>query len=125
MNHVVSKTQITREIPEPLAAKEKPTTFYNYGLDVAIWLTTPSSRPPLNYLASIPVLMHLISLIQLVQYLVVCRVQGITPGDLRGLMSGATGHSRGMVSALAIATSSSFNDLTTNAPFEDSRLSLW
>jgi fatty acid synthase subunit alpha len=56
----------------------------------------------------------LIGLTHLVQYLVVCRVSGITPGQLRDRISGATGHSQGVVSAVPVAASTSFESFTEN-----------
>lgn len=49
--------------------------------------------------------MPLIGATQLAQYLVSCRVTDITPGQMRALFKGATGHSQGIISAVAIASS--------------------
>ncbi|KAK2463415.1 hypothetical protein APHAL10511_004501 [Amanita phalloides] len=106
---------ITHEVLEPLAKKEDATAFYTYGFDVISWLCNPDSRPPVHYLASIPISFPLIGLTQLVQYLIVCRVEGMTPGDMCEAMSGATGHSQGIVSAVAVAASETFDDLAVNA----------
>ncbi|KAF8638240.1 hypothetical protein AX17_002262 [Amanita inopinata Kibby_2008] len=106
---------VTREVLQPLAIKEAASAFYVHGLDVIAWLSDPTSRPPVHYLASVPVSLPLIGLTQLAQYLVACRVEKLTPGDLRDRVSGATGHSQGIVSAVAIAASSSFDDFMDNA----------
>ncbi|PFH52946.1 hypothetical protein AMATHDRAFT_138867 [Amanita thiersii Skay4041] len=108
-------TIISRDVLEPLAKKNDTSASYVHGLDVITWLSNPASRPPLSYLASVPVSFPLIGLTQLVQYLVVCRVSGLTPGELRAYISGVTGHSQGIVSAVAIAASESFESLTSNA----------
>ncbi|KAF8162343.1 hypothetical protein BJ912DRAFT_935489 [Pholiota molesta] len=55
----------------PLAEEESESTFYTSGLDVVSWLPGAISRPPVTYLASVPVSFPLIGLTQLAQYLVV------------------------------------------------------
>ncbi|EEB93555.1 hypothetical protein MPER_07767, partial [Moniliophthora perniciosa FA553] len=74
----------------------------------------PSPRPSKPYLASIPVSLPLIGVTQLVQYLVVCHVVGLTPGELSDRVKGATGHSQGVVSAVAISASTSFESFIEN-----------
>lgn len=106
---------ITNEILKPLTATREATSFYAHGLDVISWLTGATPRPSTAYLASIPISLPLIGLTQLVQYLIVCRVSGLTPGDLRSRIAGATGHSQGVVSAVAIAASTTFESFTQNA----------
>jgi len=108
-------TSITNEILVPLVLSREACSFYNYGMDVASWLSGTSPRPPVAYLASIPVSLPLIGLTQLVQYLVICRVSGFTPGELRDHIAGATGHSQGVVSAIAISASTSFESFDINA----------
>ena len=108
-------TSITNEILVPLVVSREACSFYNYGMDVASWLSGTSPRPPVAYLASIPVSLPLIGLTQLVQYLVICRVSGFTPGELRDHIAGATGHSQGVVSAIAISASTSFESFDINA----------
>jgi hypothetical protein len=59
---------------------------------------------------SIPISFPLIGLTQLVQYLVVCHVANLTPGKFHSRLSGATGHSQGIVSAVVIAASGTFEE---------------
>jgi fatty acid synthase subunit alpha len=106
---------VTQEVLVPLAAEQQTTTYYTYGLDVITWLSRATPRPSIAYLASVPVSFPLIGLTQLVQYLVVCKVAGLTPGELRARIVGATGHSQGIVSAVAIAASATFESFTENA----------
>jgi fatty acid synthase subunit alpha len=110
-------TQATEEILKPLASKAKKDgfTFYSCGLDVLGWLNSSVARPPLEYFASIPISFPLIGPTQLVQYLVFCQVSRLTPGQLRNLVHGATSHSQGLVSAVAIAASTSFESFTVNS----------
>lgn len=106
---------VTDEVLVPLAAEQDATTYYTYGLDVVAWLTGATPRPSTAYLASVPVSFPLIGLTQLVQYLVVCKVAGLTPAELRSRIVGATGHSQGIISAVAIAASGTFESFTENA----------
>lgn len=107
-------TALTQEVLIPLAAASQSTTFYAYGLDVISWLNDASSRPPVSYLASVPVSFPLIGLTQLVQYLVACRVAKVTPEELRSRFKGATGHSQGLISAVCIAASSTYQSFFEN-----------
>ena len=67
----------------PLAAEEEAATHYKFGLDVVSWLSDAAARPAVPYLASVPISFPLIGLTQLVQYLVVCPIANLTPGELR------------------------------------------
>jgi fatty acid synthase subunit alpha len=67
-----------------------------FGFDVVSWLSGTTACPTVPHPASgshFPISFPLIELTQLVQYLVVCHVANLTPGELRGRLSGATGHS--------------------------------
>ncbi|KAI0685962.1 fatty acid synthase [Cytidiella melzeri] len=107
-------TAVTTSVFLPLSAAYASTNYYSHGLDVLSWLTGAAERPPVAYLASIPISYPLIALTQLVQYLVVCRVANLTPGELRKRLAGATGHSQGLGSAIAIAASSSHESFIKN-----------
>lgn len=107
--------KITLDVLIPLTAQSSQPTYYSHGMDVASWLAGRFPRPSISYLASVPLSLPLIGLTQLTQYLVACRVANITPGELRDRIAGATGHSQGVVSAVAIAASDSFESFETNA----------
>ncbi|KAL4066936.1 hypothetical protein J3A83DRAFT_4165578 [Scleroderma citrinum] len=107
-------TAITNEILIPLSTAHAASGYYNYGMDVASWLSQSVARPSTTYLASIPMSLPLIGLTQLIQYLVVCRVSGQTPGELRDRLDGTTGHSQGVVSAVAISASSTYESFDVN-----------
>ena len=106
---------VTRDILVPLAEQEEESTFYTFGLDVASWLADSTSRPTVAYLASVPISFPLIGLTQLVQYLITCHVAGLTPGELRSRIAGVTGHSQGIVSAVAVSASATFDEFTENS----------
>lgn len=44
-----------------------------------------------------------------------CKVADLTPGEMRSLFKGATGHSQGVISAVCIAASGSFESFDINA----------
>ena len=79
------------------------------------WLSGAAARPAVPYLASVPILFPLIGLTQLVQYFIVCHITNLTPGELRSRLSGATGHSQGIVSAVVIAASGTFEEFVDNS----------
>ncbi|KAF9513944.1 hypothetical protein BS47DRAFT_1276679, partial [Hydnum rufescens UP504] len=66
------------------------------------------------YLVSVPISFSLIGLMRLVQYLVTARVSNLSPGELGSVIQGTTGHTQGMVSAVAIAASTTSDSYTTN-----------
>lgn len=106
---------VTEDVLVPLATEHEAFSFYTFGLDVVSWLSGETSRPSVAYLASVPVSLPLIGLTQLVQYLVVCRVSGLSPGEFRSRIAGATGHSQGIVAAVAVAASGTFEEFTNNS----------
>lgn len=89
--------------------------YYAHGLDVISWLDGTAPLPPVEYFASVPLSMALIGLTQLVQYLIVCKASDLTPGEMRSRFTGATGHSQGIVSAVAIASSDSYDSFDVNS----------
>ncbi|KAF9532470.1 fatty acid synthase [Crepidotus variabilis] len=106
---------VTSEILVPLAEEEEDSSAYTFGLNVASWLSGKIDRPAVSYLASVPVSLPLIGLTQLIQYLVVCHVANLTPGEIRSRIAGATGHSQGILSAVVISASSTFEEFTENS----------
>ncbi|ODO06611.1 hypothetical protein I350_03968 [Cryptococcus amylolentus CBS 6273] len=89
-------------------------TYYSSGLDVLSWLDGSAPRPSVEYLGSIPLSMPLIGVTQLAQYVVSCRVADLSPADMRDIFKGATGHSQGVISAVAVASSNSWSSLYEN-----------
>lgn len=107
---------ITDEVLLPLSDKAEIDgfTYYSQGLDLISWLDGTLKHPSEEYLASVPLSLPLIGVTQLVQYIVACRITDLTPGQMRSAFNGATGHSQGIVSAVAIASSDSWDQLETN-----------
>ena len=104
---------ITDELFAPLV-RSSPFS-YDHGLDVLSWLSGSAPRPPVSYLASVAVSFPLIGLTQLTQYLVTFKVADVTPGEMLSQISGATGHSQGIVSAVAISASSTYEQYVLNS----------
>jgi fatty acid synthase subunit beta len=71
--------------------------------------------PAVTYLTLIPISFPLIGLNQLVQYLVICHVANLTPGELRSRLSGAMDHSQDIVFAITIAASGTFEEFADNS----------
>ncbi|KAH3679792.1 hypothetical protein WICPIJ_008526 [Wickerhamomyces pijperi] len=83
--------------------------IYTQGFDLINWLENAEQTPSTQYLLSIPVSCPLICVIQLAHYAISARVLGMTPGEFRSYLSGATGHSQGLTTALAIAEADSWD----------------
>ena len=90
---------------QALSRESQVEKLYSKGLDVMRWLHNKDAQPDTDYLVSAPVSFPLIGLTQLAHYVVTCRVLGTHPGNVRERLSGATGHSQGVVTAAAIAAS--------------------
>ena len=103
------------EVLKPLTSTSQDTSFYEHGMDVISWLTEATPRPPVAYLASVPVSFPLIGLTQFTQYLVAARVSGLSPAELSARFSGASGHSQGLVTAIAISSSKDDASFVDNA----------
>lgn len=103
---------------QKLARDSRAEKLYPKGLDILRWLENRDAEPDIDYLVSAPVSFPLIGLTQLAHYVVTCRVLGTHPGHVRDRFAGATGHSQGVVTAAAIAASSSwqtFDKAASNA----------
>lgn len=91
------------ELLQNLSLDPRAEKLYAKGLDVMTWLHSPDATPDADYLISAPVSFPLIGLVQLCHYQVLGKGLGLHPGILRDRISGATGHSQGVVVAAATA----------------------
>ncbi|VVT56943.1 uncharacterized protein SAPINGB_P005430 [Magnusiomyces paraingens] len=89
--------------------------IYTNGFDIMKWLKSPESTPDVDYLVFAPVSVPIIGIIQLAHFAITSKVLGKTPGELRKYFSGATGHSQGLISALAIGSSESWESFEEEA----------
>ncbi|KAL4747879.1 hypothetical protein BDW72DRAFT_206089 [Aspergillus terricola var. indicus] len=98
-----------------LAVDDRVKDIFPHGLVVETWLSDPDTRPRTEYLTTAAVSLPLIAVSQLVQYAVACINLDVSPGELGGLLSGASGHSQGVVVAAFIAAADSWDDFYTAA----------
>lgn len=91
---------------QTLSVDPRVQKLYAKGLDIMSWLHTPDATPDADYLISAPVSLPLIGLVQLCHYQVLGKGLGLHPGILRDRISGASGHSQGIVVAAATAAAS-------------------
>ncbi|OIW28344.1 beta subunit of fatty acid synthase [Coniochaeta ligniaria NRRL 30616] len=96
------------ELLQNLSNHPSAEKLFPKGLDVMAWLQDPEATPDVDYLVSAPVSFPLIGLVQLAHYQVTCKALGLHPGILRERISGATGHSQGVVMAAAVAAADSW-----------------
>jgi hypothetical protein len=78
------------DVFEPLVTVRQDTSFYSHSMNVVGWLSGANSHPSIVYLASDPISSPLISITELVQYLVVCRISDLALGELRERIADAT-----------------------------------
>ena len=83
--------------------------IYSRGLDLMAWLRNSDEEPEADYLITAPVSFPLIGLLQLAQYSLTCRLLGADPQGLRDSFVGSSGHSQGVVVALAISCACSWD----------------
>ncbi|SCW01843.1 LAFE_0E08482g1_1 [Lachancea fermentati] len=96
------------KLAELVRSTDDTEKVYTEGFDLIEWLERPEKTPDNAYLLSIPISCPLIGVIQLVHYAVTARLLGFTPGELRSHLVGATGHSQGLATAVAIAEADSW-----------------
>jgi hypothetical protein len=70
------------DVLKPFVTVRQDTSFYSHSMNVVGWLSGANSHPSIVYLASVPISSPLISITELVQYLVVCRISDLTLGEL-------------------------------------------
>ena len=80
------------------------------GLNVLDWMKDENKVPSSHYLISAPVSMPLIGLTQLLQYAVSLKTMGLNPGDMAKLLKGASGHSQGVLPAVVVAGSTTWDE---------------
>lgn len=86
--------------------------------DLLDWLENPENAPKKSVMASAPISFPINGLIGLCHYCISCGLFGWTPGQMRRFFAGATGHSQGIVAAVVMAASDSwecFNSVSADA----------
>lgn len=100
--------KVAAKLTSLVKTTENVDKIYTQGFDILTWLKSPDRTPDQDYLLSVPVSCPLICIIQLAHYAVTCKTLGVSPGEFRDHLVGATGHSQGLVTAVAIASSDSW-----------------
>ncbi|PWY73494.1 fatty acid synthase subunit beta [Aspergillus eucalypticola CBS 122712] len=113
--HLASLMSLMSETLVRLAADDQFKEIFLHGLDVQAWLAAPDTRPPIDYLTTAAVSLPLIAVSQLVQYAVACINLGVTPGEMRQYLYGASGHSQGVVVAAFLAAVTTWDSFYTAA----------
>ncbi|OHE96347.1 chain elongation-2 [Colletotrichum orchidophilum] len=83
------------------------------SISVLEWLRRPNTAPADMTTPSIS--FPLIGLVQLSRFAVVCHALGLTPGQYLASFRGLSGHSQGVITAAAIASSDSWESFYSNA----------
>ncbi|KAL9609772.1 MAG: hypothetical protein Q9167_005484 [Letrouitia subvulpina] len=84
--------------------------FYeSYGFDLKKWLQDPDTMPSSAYVASAPISFPVIGLISLSHFCITCKSLNKSPGAIRDLLRGVTGHSQGIIAAAAVSRSDSWD----------------
>ncbi|KAL2831660.1 acyl transferase domain-containing protein [Aspergillus pseudoustus] len=93
-----------------LSTRREFTSYYRgRRLDLKAWITDPTQTPDLEFISSAPVSVPVIGALSLARYCVACCVMGLGPGELRSLLHATTGHSQGLLAAIAISISDSWD----------------
>ncbi|OBA21038.1 beta subunit of fatty acid synthase [Metschnikowia bicuspidata var. bicuspidata NRRL YB-4993] len=107
--------RVAHRLSDLVKTTENVDKIYTQGFDIMAWLKSPDQTPDQDYLLSVPVSCPLICVIQLCHYAVTCKTLGVSPGEFRDALVGATGHSQGLVTAVAIALADSWDSFHENA----------
>lgn len=92
--------------------------LFDHAVDLVQWLESPDTAPNGAYVATAPMSFPINGIISLAHYCITCHFLRRDPGQMRESLTGATGHSQGVVVAAAIASSGSweaFNKAAENA----------
>lgn len=99
---------INDKLANLLAITPNSKNNFSQGFDLLGWLNNPDSIPDEDYLLSVNVSCPLICVIQILHFAVTAKILGLTPGELKSHLKGTTGHSQGIITAIAISASDSW-----------------
>lgn len=93
-----------------LSTSDEYSSYYrNQPLDLKAWITDENNVPDLGFVASAPVSVPVIGALSLARYCVTCHITGCNPGLMRSMLRTATGHSQGLLAAIVVAVSDSWD----------------
>ncbi|CAK7910767.1 fatty acid synthase subunit beta [[Candida] anglica] len=107
--------KLANKLNELVKTTENTDKIYTQGFNILEWLSSTEKTPSQDYLLSVPVSCPLICVIQLCHYAITCKILGLTPGEFRNYLTGTTGHSQGLVTSIAIASSDSWDSFLENS----------
>eukprot|EP01099_Mayorella_cantabrigiensis_P004330 TRINITY_DN3256_c0_g1_i1.p1 TRINITY_DN3256_c0_g1~~TRINITY_DN3256_c0_g1_i1.p1 ORF type:complete len:264 (+),score=49.33 TRINITY_DN3256_c0_g1_i1:130-921(+) len=106
---------IEEELQNPILEQSFSWSYTKYGFDIRSWLQNGKIAPPAWYLYSAPISFPLVFLTQLCNYAVSLHRLGTTHSRFLSKLKGTTGHSQGVIAALALSISPTEDDLINNA----------
>lgn len=98
---------------------EDAASFYSpFGLQLMQWIhtedTSIASFPDSRFFASAPISSPMITLTQLVHYMLTLKLWNVEPSEGKHLFQGFTGHSQGILAAVVVSISNTFDELYQN-----------
>lgn len=100
---------------ERLSQLPKSKKTFPRGLEPLKWLRNPDEEPDTEYLLAAPLSFPLIGLLQLSHYALMCKILGIRPGELRDNFEGLSGHSQGIITAVAVSQADSWESFSESS----------
>ncbi|KAJ2417681.1 fatty acid synthase alpha subunit Lsd1, partial [Coemansia sp. RSA 2524] len=95
------------------AQDSRVVAVYPEGLNILEWLSDPESAPDARYIETMPIMLPVIGLTQLMQVMVLFKTLFMSPGELVQKFKDVAGHSQG------IAIAAAFSMMTTEDAFEE------
>ncbi|RAL03098.1 putative fatty acid synthase subunit beta [Aspergillus ibericus CBS 121593] len=106
---------LDRELSDLCRHPDTAAFYHGRSIQLRTWLDHPESVPDSAYIQTAAVSFPIIGAIGLAHFAITCRVLDLTPGQVRSLLHGVTGHSQGIVVAAGIARSDSWSSFYENA----------
>lgn len=97
------------ELLSSLSRDKRCQKTLSQDFDVLKWIRLPNTTPSSDILIQSPFSFPLIGLLQLLNYMVACKVVGETPCTFRRYLSGTSGHSQGIIAAVVTAAADSWD----------------
>ncbi|KAL4907692.1 hypothetical protein BDW74DRAFT_189141 [Aspergillus multicolor] len=83
--------------------------YKNQPVDLVAWIEDGTNVPNFGFVASAPVSVPLIGTLSLARYCVTCCIAGCNPGEMRSMFWATTGYSQGLLPAIVISSSESWD----------------
>ncbi|PYH93829.1 putative fatty acid synthase subunit beta [Aspergillus ellipticus CBS 707.79] len=106
---------LDRELTDLCRHPDTAAFYHGRQIKLRTWMDRPDSVLDPAYIQTAAVSFPIIGAIGLAHFAITCRVLDHTPGQVRSLLHGVTGHSQGIVVAAGIARSDSWSSFYENA----------